>query len=44
MDSIVLCEQIRAISKTRLRRQLGRFDKATMARLDATLKITLDLA
>jgi|SRR5579871_5226211 len=44
MDSIVLCEQIRAISKARLRRQLGRFDKATMARLDTALKITLDLA
>ncbi|HZP23327.1 MAG TPA: type II toxin-antitoxin system PemK/MazF family toxin [Terriglobales bacterium] len=44
MDSIVLCEQIRAISKTRLRRQLGRFDKSTISRLDAALKITLDLA
>ncbi|HTV65375.1 MAG TPA: type II toxin-antitoxin system PemK/MazF family toxin [Bryocella sp.] len=44
MDSIVLCEQIRAISKTRLRRQLGRFDQATMARLEIALRITLDLA
>src|SRR5437763_7074550 len=27
MDSIVICEQVRAISKTRLKQQLGKFDK-----------------
>jgi mRNA interferase MazF len=43
LDSIVVCEQIRAISKTRLRRQLGKFDRNAMTTIDAALKITLDL-
>jgi mRNA-degrading endonuclease toxin of MazEF toxin-antitoxin module len=43
MDSIVMCEQVRAINKTRLRRQLGQFDRATMTSIEAALKITLDL-
>ncbi len=42
--SIVVCEQIRAISKTRLKRSLGRFDRSTMAKIEAALKITLDLS
>lgn len=44
MDSIVICEQIRAISKTRLQKQIGKFDKATMTSVEAALKITLDLS
>lgn len=43
MESIVVCEQIRTISKTRLQRQLGTFDRAIMTSIDAALKITLDL-
>ena len=43
MDSIALCEQVRAINKTRLRRHLGRMDKSTMAEIEAALRITLDL-
>jgi mRNA interferase MazF len=43
MDSIVVCEQIRAISKTRLKHQLGKFDKNVLTSIEAALKITLDL-
>ena len=43
LDSIVVCEQIRAISKTRLRSQLGKFERAVMTSIEAALKITLDL-
>jgi mRNA interferase MazF len=43
MDSIVMCEQVRAISKTRLIKPLGKFDKPTMTSIEAALKITLDL-
>jgi mRNA-degrading endonuclease toxin of MazEF toxin-antitoxin module len=41
--SIVLCEQVRAISGTRLKEQLGAFDKLIMTSIEAALKITLDL-
>ena len=44
LDSIVVCEQVRAISKTRLRRQLGKFDRNAMRSIDAALKVTLDIA
>jgi len=44
LESIVICEQIRAINKTRLREPLGRFDRAAMTRIEAALKITLDLS
>ncbi|MFL6435985.1 MAG: type II toxin-antitoxin system PemK/MazF family toxin [Terriglobales bacterium] len=43
IDSIVICEQVRAISKTRLRGQLGKFDRPVMTSIEAALKITLDL-
>lgn len=43
LDSIVVCEQVRAISKTRLRRQLGKFDRNAMRSIDVALKVTLDL-
>jgi len=42
-DSIVICEQVRAISKNRLKNQLGKFDKPIMTQIEAALKITLDL-
>jgi mRNA interferase MazF len=43
LDSIVICEQVRAISKTRLKAALGKFDKTVMTSIEAALKITLDL-
>ncbi len=43
IDSIVICEQIRAISKTRLKRWMGKFDSTTLTSIEAALKITLDL-
>ena len=43
LDSIVICEQVRAINKTRLRRALGKFDRPTLTSIEAALKITLDL-
>ena len=44
LDSIVVCEQVRAISKTRLKDQVGKFDKSVMTSVEAALKITLDLS
>jgi mRNA interferase MazF len=44
MDSVALCEQIRAISKTRVRQNLGKLTRAQMASVEAALKITLDLS
>ena len=43
MDSIVICEQVRAISKSRLRRLMGKLDKPALTSIEAALKITLDL-
>ena len=43
IDSIVVCEQVRAISKTRLSNPSGKFDKKVMTSIDAALKIVLDL-
>jgi mRNA interferase MazF len=42
-DSIALGEQVRAISKTRLRKSLGRLPSPKIVALDAALKIALDL-
>jgi mRNA interferase MazF len=42
-DSVALCEQTRAISKTRLKKRLGQLSNRTIAILNSTLKITLDL-
>jgi len=44
LDSVVLCEQVRAISKTRLKERLGTVDETVMAALDNALRIVLDLA
>jgi mRNA interferase MazF len=43
IDSIVVCEQVRTISKARLRDFKGKFEKHFMTRIDAALKIALDL-
>ncbi len=42
-DGIVVCEQVRTISKSRLREHKGKFERDVMARVDAALKIALDL-
>jgi mRNA interferase MazF len=43
IESIITCEQVRSISKTRLVTPLGKFDKRVMTSIDAALKITMDL-
>ena len=43
LESIIVCEQVRAINKTRLKQQLGKFDRVVMTSIEAALKITLDL-
>ncbi len=43
-DSVVLCEQVRAISKERLQVWKGTLDQAILARIEAALRITLDLS
>lgn len=43
-DSVAMCEQIRAITKTRLSRHLGKLDVQSLRALEERLKITLDLS
>jgi mRNA interferase MazF len=43
MDSVVLCEQVRAISKDRLKKHMGTLSRSEIASIEASLKITLDL-
>jgi mRNA-degrading endonuclease toxin of MazEF toxin-antitoxin module len=43
MDSIAVCEQVRAISKSRLKSALGKLNRSELASIEAALKITLDL-
>ena len=43
IDSIAKCEQIRAISKSRLSRKWGSLDTGDLAKIDAALKIVLSL-
>lgn len=43
MESAALGEQVRAISKAHLGKQLGRLSDASMASLSTALKIALDL-
>jgi mRNA interferase MazF len=43
-DSVALCEQIRSISKARLTKALGRLSNSTVMKIDAALKIALDLS
>lgn len=42
-DSVALCEQARAISKTRLLRNFGHLSTQKMSQVRASLKIALDL-
>ncbi len=43
LESIAICEQVRAISKDRIETHLGTLSRADLARIEAALKITLDL-
>ncbi len=43
MDSVAICEQVRAINKTRLRASLGSLSRIEMTSIEAALKIALDL-
>ncbi len=43
MDSIAVCEQVLAISKSRLKSLLGKLNRAELASIEGALKITLDL-
>jgi mRNA interferase MazF len=42
-DSVALCEQVRAISKTKLQKHLGHLSNQRMSQVNAALKIALDL-
>ncbi len=42
-DSIALCEQVRAISKSRLTKRIGQISSQRMALVDGKLMIALDL-
>jgi mRNA interferase MazF len=42
-DSVVLCEQIRVISKERVRRRIGQISAQAMTKVEATLIVALDL-
>lgn len=43
-DSVAQCEQVRAISKSRLVQPMGRLSERAMAGLNECLKVTLDLS
>ncbi len=43
LDSIALCEQVRAITKSRFIAHLGRLDRTAVSAISQALKITLDL-
>jgi mRNA interferase MazF len=43
VDSLALCEQVRALSKTRLSRRRGVLSPAALAQVDEALAIALDL-
>jgi mRNA interferase MazF len=43
VDSVALCEQVRAISTTRLTKVLGHLSAITISQLNGALKIALDL-
>ncbi|SRR5260370_26540556 len=42
-DSVVLCEQVRAISKDRLKKRIGQVSSQRMSAVDAALRISMDL-
>lgn len=43
VDSVVLCEQVRAISRTKLQTFIGHVSNQRMSQVNASLKIALDL-
>ena len=43
VDSVVLCEQVRTVSKGRLLRQRGTISPQSLAAVDRALRIALDL-
>jgi mRNA interferase MazF len=43
LESIAICEQVRAINKTRLKDLLGKLTRSELASIEAAVKITLDL-
>jgi mRNA interferase MazF len=43
MDSVALCEQIRAIAVSRLIKNIGKLSSEKISELNGSLKITLDL-
>lgn len=44
LDSVALCEQVRAVAKTRLQEHLGHLSRPRMAHVNAALRIALDLS
>lgn len=42
-DAVIMCDQIRAVDKTRIVRTCGRLSDAAMDKVDAALKISLAL-
>jgi mRNA interferase MazF len=42
-DSVALCEQVRAISKNRLKKKVGQVSPQKMSMVDSALRISLDL-
>jgi len=43
LDSVAMCEQIRAITTDRLGRSIGRLDQQSMKTIEEHMKIALDL-
>jgi mRNA-degrading endonuclease toxin of MazEF toxin-antitoxin module len=43
LDSVAMCEQIRAITVDRLQKNIGRLDQQSMRTIDDGIKIALDL-
>ena len=42
-DSVVLCEQVRVVSKERIGKRIGQISPNSLAQVDSALLITLDL-
>ena len=42
-DSVVLCEQVRAISKNRMKKRVGRVSAEMMQKIETGLRIAMDL-
>jgi mRNA interferase MazF len=43
VDSVAMCEQVRAVSKERLKEVIGHLEATRIAQVDAALRIALDL-